>query len=131
MDFNLSFVYMYRILTVNVVCLQAERPPFVECQLCHLTFRDQSTISAHYDSVHLQPTRERRSENGTAGNHECDICGKKYVDKKYLKVPQANVHGKGEVKSFSCELCARKFKQKRCIENTFVPYSWTRRYSGF
>ena len=115
MDFNLSFVYMYRILTVNVVCLQAECPPLIECQLCHMTFSDQSTISTHYDTEHRQPTRRRRAEHGT-GNHECDICGKRYSVKQMLNIHRASAHGIGEVPSFQCEHCSRKFNHKGTLK---------------
>ena len=80
-----------------------------------MTFSDQSAIDAHYDTEHGQPTRRRRSEHGT-GNHECDVCGKKYFEKSKLKFHQANVHGIGDIPSFQCELCSRKFNDKGALK---------------
>ena len=56
-----SFCVLLNILIVIVVCFQAW-PPGIECQICHMTFSDQSTISAHYDTVHA-PDRVLISPN--------------------------------------------------------------------
>ena len=76
-----------------------------------MTFSDQSTINAHYDTEHGQSSRKRRSEHGT-GIHECNICGKRCFEKRDLKLHQTTVHGIGEVPSFQCDLCSRKFNRK-------------------
>ena len=112
--FSMWLSYACCALTTNTVCFQAW-PPGIECQICHMTFSDQSAISAHYDTEHGQPTRRRRSEHGT-GNCECDVCGKRYSAKSKLKFHQANAHGIGNVPIFQCDLCSRKFNVKGSLK---------------
>ena len=113
--FNWSLVYVCRMLTVNVVCFQAW-PPGIECQICHMTFSDQSAIIAHYGTKHGQPTRRRRSERGT-GSQKCDICGMKFAAKSQLRFHQANAHGIDDTPpSFKCDLCSRQFNHKTVLK---------------
>ena len=77
----------------------------IQCQLCHMMFRDQSAINAHYNTAHSQPSR-------ASGTHECDICGKKFVYKGDLKRHLSTAHGLGDVKTFQCDVCSRVFNKK-------------------
>ena len=80
-------------------------PPGIQCQICHMTFTDQSAISAHYDTVHAQgPSTERR--------HECEVCGKKFTAKCSLKLHIRTIHGVGDVKTFECDVCSKVFNLK-------------------
>ena len=83
-------------------------PPGIQCQLCYMMFSDQSAISTHYDTVHSQTRRAKRSE----GRHECDVCGKKLSDKRWLRHHMATVHGVGDVEKLQCDVCSRVFNHK-------------------
>ena len=84
--------------------------PGIQCQLCRMTFYDQSAINAHYDSAHSQTTdRARRTGEGT---YECDVCGRKLSRKVDLRRHMATVHAVGDVKKFQCDICSREFTLK-------------------
>ena len=80
------------------VCFQFQ-PSGIKCQLCYMTFNDQSAINAHYDTVHAQG-----SDNPNA-KYECTVCGKKVTSKRSLEQHKTNAHGLGDKRSFSCDLC--------------------------
>ena len=61
------------------------------CQICHVTFSDQSAISAHYDTAH-------------DARHKCDVCEMKFAQKGQLSEHLASVHGLGQRKSFACDV---------------------------
>ena len=87
----------------------------VQCQLCPMTFSDQSAISAHYNTVHVRSNTRAppppRPEHPDA-KYPCDICGRKFVAKRKVKLHQAAVHGVGDVKTFQCNECWKIFKRK-------------------
>ena len=83
--------------------------PLVQCQLCHVTFSDESVIGAHYDTAHSDVTHYAKRSDRT---HECDVCGKTFTRSSSMKQHQASVHGVGDVKTFQCQLCARVFNRK-------------------
>ena len=92
------------------LCLQVWSSGAIQCQICHLTFNDQSAISAHYDTAHAQgPRNEAR--------FECEVCKKKFTSKGNLNIHLAAVHGIGDVKTFQCNICSRVFKHKHVLKN--------------
>ena len=84
-------------------------PAGIQCQICYMTFSDQSAINAHYDTAHAQSTG--RPERPDA-RYECDVCGRKFTEKCSLKRHTSTVHGVGDVKTFECDLCSKVFKEK-------------------
>ena len=82
----------------------------IQCQLCHMTFHDQSAINAHYDVAHSRKTT-RRAKPGE-GTHECSVCDKTLSTKQWLRYHMATVHGVGDVKKFQCDICSRVFNTK-------------------
>ena len=87
----------------------------LQCQMCHMTFSDQSAISAHYTTAHSHNIRTPRAKRGT-GTNECEVCGKRYMGRDKLKMHMADVHGIGELKTFQCEFCPKVFKQKSHLQ---------------
>ena len=80
-----------------------------------MMFSDQSAISAHYDTAHAQSSsRPPRPEHPDA-RHECEVCGRKFVEKYHLKNHLSTVHGVGEVRTFQCDVCSRVFKEKGAL----------------
>ena len=83
-------------------------PPSIQCQLCPLTFSDPLAMSAHYNAVHVQSLGRRPHPDA---KHECDVCGRKFVQKNKIKRHKETVHGVGDVKSFKCDVCSRVFNR--------------------
>ena len=79
-----------------------------------MMFSDQSAISAHYDTAHAQSSGSR-PEHPDA-RHECEVCGRKFVEKYHLKNHLSTVHGVGEVRTFQCDVCSRVFKHKHHLK---------------
>ena len=73
-----------------------------------MMFSDQSAINAHYGSAHSQ--RERAESR-----FECEVCGKKVINKTYLKQHLATIHGIGDAKTFQCDICSKVFKYKNVL----------------
>ena len=94
------------------LCLQVWSSGGIQCQICHMTFSDQSAISAHYDTAHAQSSsRPPRPEHPDA-RYECEVCGRKFIRKLNLKQHLSSVHGVGDVKTFQCDVCSYVAKQK-------------------
>ena len=93
------------------LCLQVWSSGAIQCQICHLTFNDQSAISAHYDTAHSTTVRAKPGE----GTFECDVCGKKSIDRYKLKRHLSTIHGIGDVKTFQCDVCSLVFKHKHVL----------------
>ena len=83
----------------------------IQCQICYMTFSDQSTISAHYDTAHAQSGGSRRPEHPDA-RHECEVCGRKFTQKKNLKLHLSTFHGVGDAESFQCAVCSYVTKRR-------------------
>ena len=75
-----------------------------------MTFSDHSAISAHYDTAHAQSCRSR-PEHPDA-RHECEVCGRKFTEKRSLNLHLKTIHGVGDVKTFQCDVCSQVFKEK-------------------
>ena len=102
---------MYKLVfyfVLNICCVFQLWPPGIHCQLCHMAFEDQSAINAHYDTAHGDTARARRGE----GTYECELCGKKLSEKRWLKHHMATMHGVGDVKTFQCDICSHVFNHK-------------------
>ena len=84
-------------------------PPGIQCQICHMTFSDQSAISAHYDTAHAQSSGKPEHPDA---RHECEVCAKKFTKKGNLKAHLSTIHGVGDVKTFECDVCSKVFKEK-------------------
>ena len=102
-------------MTQAKFCFQIMWPPLIQCQLCPMTFSDQSAISAHYDTAHA-PSNTRapappRPEHPDA-KYPCDVCGRKFTEKQNVRMHKRTVHGVGDAKTFQCEVCLRIFKRK-------------------
>ena len=76
----------------------------IQCQICYMTFTDQSTINAHYETMHDDSAR-----NDRGGAYACDVCGKRMSSRFWLKQHLATTHGVGEATKFECNVCARAF----------------------
>ena len=74
-----------------------------------MTFSDSSAISAHYDTAHAQSSG--RPERADA-RHECDVCGRKFTEKRSLKRHINAIHGDGDVQTFECSVCSKVFNVK-------------------
>ena len=84
-------------------------PPGIQCQLCPMTFSDQSAISAHYDTAHAPCNT--RPEHPDA-KYPCDVCGRKFVYKSDARKHLATVHSVGGLQAFHCDVCSKSFTQK-------------------
>ena len=85
-------------------------PPGIQCQICYMTFSDQSAISAHYDTAHAQSSTSKPERPDA--RYECEICGRKFMQRGYLKTHRRTVHGVGDVKNFECGVCSKVFNLK-------------------
>ena len=90
----------------------------IQCQICHVTFSDQSAISAHYDTAHAQSSSSTKPEHPDA-RYECEVCGRKFTLKFNLKRHVATLHSVGDVKTFQCDVCSRVFKWKGALTRHF------------
>ena len=102
-----------RLKNASLLLLQTW-PPGIQCQICHMTFSDQSAISAHYDTAHAQSSG--RPEHPDA-RHECEVCGRKFTAKKHLYRHMRTVHRVGDVKTFKCDICSKTFTQKSSLKS--------------
>ena len=77
-----------------------------------MTFNDQSAISVHYDTVHVQlPTKARKPDNNTRAFH-CIICQRSFSRKDYLQSHVSRAHGIGPLTMYACPQCDKTFKDK-------------------
>ena len=102
-----------RILTTCVLLFQFRFPFGIQCQLCHMTFSDQSAINVHYDTAHAQISSRRQHVDA---KHECGVCNRKFTMKGSLGRHLSTVHGIGDVKTFKCEICLKIFNRKHVLE---------------
>ena len=75
-------------------CMFQAWPPGIQCQVCHMTFSDQSAVNAHYDTSHAQSNTRRppaRPEHPDA-RHKCEVCGGKFMQKSNLSLHLRTVH---------------------------------------
>ena len=86
------------------IVLQA---PGIQCQLCHMTFENQSAINAHYVTAH--------THHGD-GKYECNMCGRKFTDRSNMRRHMSTIHGVGNVKIFKCDVCSRVFNRKYSLQ---------------
>ena len=82
----------------------------IQCQLCHMTFSDQSAINIHYDTAHSQQPRQVATYQ-----YPCDLCDKRFASKNGLKLHAASAHGVGNVTKNKCDICGREFAQKSTL----------------
>lgn len=70
----------------------------IECPSCKLTFTSLRSLKYHEQRKHsnLEPV-------------PCTFCGKKFLDKKYLRIHE-NIHS--QTNHFVCQFCGRKFIMK-------------------
>ena len=70
----------------------------IECPSCKLTFTSLRSLKYHEQRKHgnLEPV-------------PCSFCGKKFLDKKYLRIHE-NIHS--QTNHFVCQFCGRKFIMK-------------------
>ena len=101
--------YRCHVLTRSCLCFQiSQAMTGIQCQICHMRFLDQSTISAHYNTVHA-PDRI------IIAKFECSLCCKKYTSAQNLRFHRAKSHGIGELKMFSCQFCDAVYREKRSL----------------
>ena len=84
----------------------------LECHLCHVTFSDQSALHGHHVTAHAQAATQAVRAKPGEGTHECELCGKRFTEKRNMRRHQSITHGVGDVKKFPCHVCARVFTQK-------------------
>ena len=89
--------------------------PNIQCQLCPMTFSDQSAISAHNDTAHVHSNTRAppppRPEHPDA-KYPCEVCGRKFTTSSHMRKHMITVHGIGDVKTFQCDVCSKTFKEK-------------------
>lgn len=70
----------------------------IECPNCKLTFTSLRSLKYHEQRKHsnLEPV-------------PCSFCGKKFLDKKYLRIHE-NIHS--QANQYVCQFCGRKFIMK-------------------
>ena len=84
-------------------CCMLQMDTGIRCQICYMTFTDQSTINAHYEAMH---------DNSARGAHACEFCNKRYTTKQWLRQHMTTAHGVGEARKFTCDVCSREFNRK-------------------
>ena len=92
---------------------QACRLAALHCQSCHVTFSDQSAISAHNDTAHphshIRVSRPPRKEHPDA-RHACDVCGKKFTTRGNMLTHVSSVHS-ADGRRHECTVCGKAFTQ--------------------
>ena len=96
------YLHMYK-YTDNARCCMLQMGAGIRCQICYMTFADQSTINAHYEAMHDKSAR---------GAHACDVCDRRFSSKQYLRHHKTTAHGVGEARKFKCDVCSQEFSQK-------------------
>lgn len=71
----------------------------IECQHCRTKFSSLRSLKYH----------EQRNHNPTLEPVPCSFCGKKFLDKKYLRIHE-NIHS--QTNQYVCQFCGRKFIMK-------------------
>lgn len=82
------------------------------CPICMREFKDGGTLKMH-ERTHL-PDEEKYS-------HECDICGKRVVNKWSLKYHINTIHEKAQ--HHFCQLCGRGFGNKSNLRSHLISHS--------
>ncbi|KAL1506196.1 hypothetical protein ABEB36_005601 [Hypothenemus hampei] len=105
----------------------------LECEVCLLTFEDSNSYLVHVKEQHPQykpfscPNCEQRFHtltplkmhfnqhlNNNFNKFECDICGKKYSQQKYLTVHKTNHN---VIRSYKCDICQKKLADAHSLRN--------------
>ena len=87
-------------------------PPVAQCQLCQITFSDQSAINADHDTAHAQShTRASPSRRDHLdGRRVCEVCGRKFTSTSNLRQHLRTVHSAVGPRH-KCDVCGKKFTQ--------------------
>ena len=84
----------------------------IQCQICYMMFSDSTAINAHYDTAHAQSSGGGKRPEHPDARHECEVCGRKFTQKKNLKLHLSTFHGVGDAESFQCDVCSYVTKRK-------------------
>ncbi|CAK1553176.1 unnamed protein product [Leptosia nina] len=76
-----------------------------KCPICNKPIASKANIEKHIMRVHREKKEKPR-------NHMCNICGKKFSDKKALNQHEV-IHSAD--RPLTCEICSQTFKQKASL----------------
>ena len=79
-------------------------------------FSDQSVISAHYVTAHAQSSSSSSRPEHPDATRECEVCGRKFTNKRNLRRHLSTVHGVGDFQSFQCNVCSYVSKHKHNLK---------------
>lgn len=76
---------------------------------CFQTFEERSHLKSHEKYVH----DHGRNDKSWIDRHRCDICGRLFMNIRYVEAHKNSVHFKQ--KNFRCAICKKKFAYKKSI----------------
>ncbi|XP_057661577.1 zinc finger protein OZF-like isoform X25 [Diorhabda carinulata] len=111
------------------------------CNYCQKGFYSKTTLTLHinskhegkttfvcdicgrscYDKTSLENHRARHDESyGKEKNIECQLCGTKFIDQKYLAVHMYKLHSTDHNHRFVCESCGKKLCSKVSLQEHMI-----------
>ena len=90
-----------------------EEMKIFKCKTCPLKFKDEEKFLQH-KKRHEKSADISIVHKGTKKRHNCELCGKNFIDNSQLIRHKETVHE--GIKKFSCEFCQKNFGAKSALK---------------